>query len=142
MSENVVREELQAVYDSEGDLTPSLVLDRARSEKSPLHGYFEWNDSVAGEKFRLGQAQKLITKVKVVYRNADGESKKVRKWHAVQAPTQDWNYRPIDEIADDDLASKILLADMRRDIENLKKRYANVAGFFEMAREILKTDAA
>lgn len=142
MADNVVKEELQSIYDAERQLTPGLVLDRARSEASPLHNLFEWVDSVAGEKYRIGQAQRLITRVKVVYRDSDGEAKKVRRWHAVQAPERDWSYKPLDEIATDDFASKILLADMKRDFENFRKRYEGAAGYIDLIRSALKEDAA
>ena len=142
MSEGVVKEQLQAIYDAEGDLTPTLVLDQARSEGSPLHKYFEWNDSVAAEKHRLGQAQRLITTVKVVYRDTTGESKKVRQWHAVPTLPKDWGYKPLEEIATDDIGSKILLADMRRDFESFKKRYEDVAGYLDLIRSALQADVA
>lgn len=142
MSENVVKSELQSIYDAEQLLTPGLVLDRARSKNSPLHNLFEWDDSVAGEKFRLHQAQKLITKVKVVYRDVGGEKKRVRQYHAVQTASQDWSYRALDDIASDDIASKILLADMKRDFEAFQRRYSSVAGYLDLIRGALKEDAA
>lgn len=143
MSESVVRDALQAVYDAEGVLTPSLVLTQARSEAHPLHQFFEWDNSVAGEKFRLAQAQRLITTVKVVYRAESGERKKVRQWQAVQAPTQDWSYKPSEEVASDDILTKIILADMKRDWENLKKRYDSFAEFAVMIRgDLGKMEAA
>lgn len=43
-----------------GLLAPSAVVDAARYENHPLHGAFEWDDSVAGEKYREGQARYLI----------------------------------------------------------------------------------
>lgn len=142
MSESVVKSELESIYSTDGALTPASVLDRARSESSPLHGLFEWDDTVAGEKFRLVQAQKLITKVKVTYRAPSGEKQTVRRWHAVQAPTQDWSYKPLDVIATDDIATKILLADMKRDFEAFQRRYENVAGYLDLIRGALKSDAA
>lgn len=44
-----------------GALTAHDVLELARPKTSPLHEYFEWDDSVAAERYRLRQAQKLIT---------------------------------------------------------------------------------
>jgi hypothetical protein len=42
------------------EITPENVLERARDEKSELHKCFEWDDSVAAEKYRLTQARMLI----------------------------------------------------------------------------------
>jgi len=43
-----------------GTLTPSRVVDVARSPLNPLHKYFEWDDAVAAEKYRQDQARELI----------------------------------------------------------------------------------
>ncbi len=45
-------------------LKPKEVVEEARSKKSPLHGYFEWNNLKAAQSFRLQQARKLL---EVVY---------------------------------------------------------------------------
>jgi hypothetical protein len=50
----------------DGDYTAKQVLDVARNEDSPIHQYFEWDDSKAAEQYRLRQARKLITCVVVV----------------------------------------------------------------------------
>lgn len=46
-----------------GRLTPPTVLKAARRRTSSLHDYFDWDDSVAGEKWRLEQAGHLIRSV-------------------------------------------------------------------------------
>ena len=50
-----------------GLLRPRAVVDAARDVESPLHGCFEWDDKVAGEKYRLEQAQRLIRSFTVVH---------------------------------------------------------------------------
>lgn len=42
------------------EITPEQVLEKARDEQSELHKCFEWNDSIAAEKYRLQQARQLI----------------------------------------------------------------------------------
>lgn len=39
------------------EITPEQVLEKARDEQSELHKCFEWNDSIAAEKYRLQQAR-------------------------------------------------------------------------------------
>lgn len=46
-------------------LTAAVVAD-ARSEDSPLHPFFDWNDYTAAEKYRRSQAKDLIRAVVVV----------------------------------------------------------------------------
>lgn len=41
-------------------LTPANLVDVSRSADAPLHDEFEWDDAIAGEKYRESQAQYLI----------------------------------------------------------------------------------
>lgn len=50
-----------------GELTPQDVVSDARNPNSPLHSFFEWDDSEAAEQYRLGQARGLIRAVVAVY---------------------------------------------------------------------------
>jgi hypothetical protein len=43
-----------------GRFTAQAVVDYARPNKSPLHEYFEWNDTLAAEAYRLEQARSVI----------------------------------------------------------------------------------
>lgn len=44
----------------DGAVTAHGLLDAARSRNSPIHRFFDWNDSSAAEKYRLSQARMLI----------------------------------------------------------------------------------
>lgn len=46
-------------------LTTKSLVEASRPEDAPLHKEFEWNDSIAGEKYREIQAGKMITNLKV-----------------------------------------------------------------------------
>lgn len=46
-----------------GELTPQAVIEDAKKVSSPLHKHFEWDDSIAGEKFRMYQARKLMGEI-------------------------------------------------------------------------------
>lgn len=43
-----------------GNITPHLVVDDARSSRSALHKWFEWDDEAAAEAYRVAQARKLM----------------------------------------------------------------------------------
>lgn len=47
-------------------LTPEVVVRDAKHKESPLHRAFEWDDSRAAQKYRLGQAGDLIRSIAVV----------------------------------------------------------------------------
>lgn len=58
-------EEIKKLEDRRGRLTAEEVLEAARPSASPLHGFFEWDDSKAAEAHRLEQARDLIRRVKI-----------------------------------------------------------------------------
>lgn len=72
----VAGQELDRLTKVNGGLTADNVVDSARARKSPLHGFFEWEDSVAAQRYRLEQARYLMRCVVVLY--DDGPLKNVR----------------------------------------------------------------
>lgn len=48
-----------------GEVTSIRVLEEARPEDSILHPIFEWDDTVAAERYRLEQARKLINNIEI-----------------------------------------------------------------------------
>jgi hypothetical protein len=52
-------------------LTAYTVLEEARKKHSPLHRDFEWDDGLAAEEYRLGQARKLVRAIVIVGESVD-----------------------------------------------------------------------
>ena len=62
----LVYNELEALREKcGGAFTPKDVVKRARKKSSVLHDLFEWDDSVAAEKFRLRQAGYIVRSLQV-----------------------------------------------------------------------------
>lgn len=61
----VVGKHFQKLEKKEGALTSQNVLESARSEKSPIHSLFEWDDTKAAEQYRLKQAAQIICNLTV-----------------------------------------------------------------------------
>lgn len=59
-----------------GEFTPMEVLEKAKDETTELHKCFEWNDSIAAEKYRLEQAKNIIRML--VYEKETKEQQTVR----------------------------------------------------------------
>ncbi len=60
VSAGVAAEEIQRIEKAQGVVTAENVLDESRSEEATLHDCFEWDDGLAGEKWRLKQSSDLI----------------------------------------------------------------------------------
>lgn len=56
-----------------GIVTPAAVVAEARDGGSVLHGAFEWNDTVAAQRYRIIQAQHLIRECRVTVERGSGE---------------------------------------------------------------------
>lgn len=132
-----LRDELIAVRAVAGALTPAAVVDAARPKGHPLHDRFEWDNKVAGEAYRRYQAADLIRSVRVSFVRPTGDPGSVREFHAVAHPQEERRaYDPVDEIADDPLRRKLLLAQMRRDWAVFKARYEMLEEFMQLIAEV------
>lgn len=60
ISANEAGKEIEAIEKQYGKVTSELVIQRAEDVNNPLHSCFEWDDAVAGKKYRLHQATVLI----------------------------------------------------------------------------------
>lgn len=134
-----LRDHLQAIYDLHGKLTPAVVVAEASDPEHPLHEKFEWDDSVAAQKYRERQAAGLIRSARVVYVEPtdDQPERSVRAYHSTLDEDHKPVYRPLEEIAANPLAREMLLREMRRDILALKRRYEGVSEFLGMVHKEL-----
>lgn len=92
-----------------GKLFPRDVVDAARNEESPLHTAFEWDDGAAAEKYRLGQARKIISVAVTVL---EGHDEPVRAFVSLTPDrTDNGGYFPVEKV----LSEKKLRAQMLND---------------------------
>lgn len=70
---DAVLAELKRIHaeNESGLLMPEEVVEAARHPDSPLHSRFEWDDSIAAEKFRVDQARQLIIKFHVTFEKSE-----------------------------------------------------------------------
>lgn len=66
-----IGEELQRIESRHGLIDPHVVLDASRPDDAPLHDHFEWDDAVAGEKWRLEQSRALIRSVEIIHETTE-----------------------------------------------------------------------
>lgn len=132
-----LRDHLQAIYDERGELTPALVVDVARNREHPLHKRFEWDDTLAAEKYRREQAHDLIRSVRVNYQSARTDSTiSIRAFHAVprvdDAGRPKYGYVPTETVINDPIISRLILADMERDWQTLRRRWEQFEEFWQL----------
>lgn len=139
-----VAQRLRTLYVTAGNsLREADVLADARDEASPLHGYFEWDDTAAAEAHRLSQASALIRRVKVqVITQPDTDPIKVRAYVAraeLSASAdvgESGTYVAIEDVAGQTAWEVSLRDNMQRDLLRVKRRYENTSMLLEVASEV------
>jgi len=79
-TKKLIYDEVKKIYDIEKKVTPSRVLELAKDPNHPLNSFFEWDDEVASNKYRLLQARELINSI--VIQIMDEEKNKMYKVRA------------------------------------------------------------
>lgn len=82
--ETVVSALMDISAEAGGAISPALVLERARETRSPLHQCFEWDDAIAGERYRMVQARILLRLIVPVYEHSNTERIKIPLFSSVR----------------------------------------------------------
>jgi len=62
-----VQQVIQTLYDKHGEVRPTFLIKAAKSPNSPAHNAFEWDDTYAGQEYRLMQARQWIRRVEITF---------------------------------------------------------------------------
>lgn len=122
----------------DGKLTPEAVLDAARSTDSIIHDDFEWDNTVAAEKFRLGQASNMISLLIVV---SDEDKPAVRGFVNCNSGIQKGGYVNIGRAMANDDVKAVVLSNARRELEIFQSKYnkySELADVLEPIAEYLR----
>lgn len=103
------------------EITPQNVVNLARNENSVIHDDFEWNDEIAGEKYRNIQARQMIQNFVI-------ETKKEEKApvRVLQVTTTKNVYKPMDFFVKNVDEYAELLNRAKIELQGIKKRYSNL----------------
>ena len=122
-----------------GRLKPQYVVDEARSSSSPLHDYFDWDDSVAAEKYRIYQARNLINHITVEI-SYDNEKQDVKGWFSVNSTPNDERlnkvYVTVDRVINEpELRNQILISAIQ-EADYWKEKYQQYTEFSSICKAI------
>jgi hypothetical protein len=111
----------------DGEVTRSAVIAEAKRKNSPIHRHFEWDNSVAAEKWRLRQAGDLINSLQVI--RTEATTHPVSAYSVVTKPAKsaDAPQRKVYESTEEALADPVMrdeiLANAIRDAIAFRKKY-------------------
>lgn len=111
-----------------GELRVQDVVKAARPAASPLHSWFNWDDSEAAQQWRLQQARQLL-RVTVAYIGDDEESIPIRVF--VSLSTDRYNgkgggYRVTTAVLSDAERRQQLLDDALEEMKRFRAKYAEL----------------
>ena len=67
-------DQLQKIHKKFGGITPARVVSEAKRKRHPLHKFFDWEDTEAAKRWRLHQANNLISRVQIVVSPQDSRT--------------------------------------------------------------------
>lgn len=117
------------IYSISDTPTKHQIVDRARDEASAMHNLFEWDNEVAGEKWREEQASCILRHLKVTFIDAhpDGDDDKklfqpVRLFYG--DPVKSEGFRSIITIMENKEQYKQLLERAKVELKSFRTKYA------------------
>lgn len=110
-------DELAAIHERHGALTPPVVVDAARPKDAPLHNVFEWDNKKAAESYRIDQARHLIRAVEIV---TDTNGKESSAPIYVHIPTPAPTYERVDVVVKQPDQFALALMSMNKRLQESK----------------------
>lgn len=112
-------------------LTTKNLVDASRPEDAPLHKDFEWDDAIAGEKYREVQAGKMITSLKIVLKQE--EAKPTRGFVTLEyAPGKPGNYESVENVLLVEEKRNRLLTLAIRELQAFRRKYIALSELSEL----------
>lgn len=137
-----VTEELDRLAKEHGHLTPELVVDEARTPQSPLHQHFDWDDSVAAERWRREQARHLIIQCRVTVTTPRNGEVTLRRYTALpvnESPTRPHRYVRTEDAMRTD--RDLVIQQAKVEVDRLRRKYEALINFDEVLKDALDESA-
>ncbi len=116
---NKVGKELEELERKNLTITRKDVLEKARDKNTELHKCFDWDDSIAGEKWRLQQATYVLTSISV----KNEEVEPTRYFVNVKTVNEEKIYKNIKAVIQNEEEFNQLLERAKNEFVSYKQKY-------------------
>lgn len=123
---NAAGAELEQCRDEHGIIKPRQVVARARSEASPIHTCFDWNDETAAEKYRDVQARTLIRNIVTVVETNENKRVTVNAFVNLKGD-EGRGYKGIVQIMQSPIDRAQILEAALNELNVLRKKYQDLS---------------
>lgn len=127
---------------SEGRLTPADLVEVSRAKDAPLHNEFEWNDSIAAEKWREQTGRVMIASIQVTVEKEETNTP-VRAYFNIEHESHE--YIPTEIIMSDEAKKERLLDIAKREMNSFRTKYSTLkelAGVIKAIDKVLDGEGA
>lgn len=124
----------------DGRLAPADVVAEASDPASPLHDYFEWDDSEAARKYRLSQARTLIRSIKVEITVREIPLTVVGYVRDPDLSVRDPGYRNVIQLRTEEESARLAVLDEMKRVSDAVKRAKRLAAVLGFADQIAQID--
>lgn len=130
---------LSEISEKRGFITPKIVVKDAESKSSPLHSYFDWNDTIAAKRWRIEQAKYLLRTISVTIVSENKPA--IRHFFSI-TPTKEMKtdeirvYVPVSAVMSNKDSRKEVIAYALRELEGWTQRYSQYSELFGVIKEI------
>lgn len=123
----LVAEEIMSIDSGINGITKQQIVDKARDEDTELHKCFEWNDSVAAERYRLVQAGSVLHHIviKRIEEQIEQNMPEIRFFHKTDLKP-DSGYKPISYIVKNNDEYYKMLQMAYAELHAFKQKYKNL----------------
>lgn len=111
--------ELERIYNDNGAIEPSVVVEESRNENAPLHPCFEWDDEVAADEWRKQQARNIIGSIMIVGETPDESY--TRAFVHVES-----EYQPLSIVLKSAEKTEELFANALRELRTFEAKYSEL----------------
>lgn len=115
-----------------GELTPEDVLRDAENPNSPLHSFFEWDDTEAARQHRLAQARGLIRSVVAIYTSPDQPAVRMKAYVHVPESRETAHYRETSHAMSQKSTRALVLQRAWRELHAWRERYKDLKEFADL----------
>ena len=129
--EAAVAAEVMNKLAEENKLSAKELVEVSRPENAPLHNEFEWDNTVAAEKWREQQGRTMIGAIVTIVEDmAQQEPVRVRVYHHIE-PNQP-NYEPITAIVKQEDRMEMLFKNAMKELAAFKAKYSGIQAFSKL----------
>jgi hypothetical protein len=116
---------IEVLKDDDDMISPEAVVAAARPKNSPLHEYFDWEDSEAARCWRLHQARNLIRVCIRIEELPNDEKQEIQVFVSLPEDRNDeGGYRVMTDVLNDDERREALLEMALKDLQTFRRKYA------------------